>query len=223
MELPNGKTAAISLCFDGGHREHLELVSPMLAAADMRATFFVTAPSVMENVAAWRHLARDGHEIANHSQYRTSLDGELRGWSLSMVEEDLLETSRAIFEATGIAARSFAYDGPNSICAEGDYSGVVERRFATARLASYGMNDVLHVDSLRVRCISWSDFQGDPKIALPAAGQWSVPVFDRFFTVETAAAERDLEVLLGELALHPEIWAAPMAEVVAGIPPSDSR
>jgi peptidoglycan/xylan/chitin deacetylase (PgdA/CDA1 family) len=223
MHLPIGKTAALSLCFDGGFPEHLELAAALLAVSGVRASFFVTAPSIMENIAGWRQLATAGHEIANHSLFGTTSNGELPGWTLALIEEDLLETSRAILDATDSLARSFAYDGENRLCKEGDYTPVVERHFAAARLSGGGLNELSAVNPLRVKCLPWREFQCAAGEGIPAPGMWSVLAFERFFSPECAAAESDLESVLAAIGERSEIWVAPFGEVASAMESSDSR
>jgi len=223
MQLPEGKTAAISLCFDGGFPEHLELVCPMLAEARIRATFFVNAPALMANVTGWRDVARAGHEIGNHGLFRITSNGELPEWPLALVEEDILETSRAILDATDSLARSFAYDGERSLCKDGDYGRVVERHFAAARLTNRGMNELSEVRPQRVKCLPWRAFHSASEGTLPLAGMWSVLTFEQFFSPESAAAESDLESILAVIGERPDLWVAPFGEVAATLEPADSR
>lgn len=217
MEPPDPGTSVISICFDGGHFEHVELVWPLLKAAGIRGTFFVTAPALLRQPAAWREMASDGHEIASHSHYEVSTGGALPGWSLNAVQEDLVETDRAIYEIANMLARSFAYDGPNHTCEAGCYEGVIRNRYQAIRSTEAGRNLWAEVDLSQAKCFPWNEFGHKISEVLPGAGYWSVPVFDRFFAPEFGRAGDDLIALLDSIASRPNIIVEPFGEVAASI------
>lgn len=207
----------MSLSFDGGHPEHWELVAPILSEHEIRATFFVTVPAVLENPIEWRKLVSAGHEIASHSHYGVTNDGTLPGWTLEMVKDDLRMTDKGLVEVLECPITSFARSGILSEAAEGDYKTVLRNYFSGVRSADEGVNDAGEVDLYDVKRILWGDLSGPIESCLPSQAQWSVPVFDRFFGLENVAAEDDLRVLIGHLKRRKDVWIAPFAEVVAHI------
>src|SRR5687767_8382664 len=127
---PEGTKAAISLTFDGGLLEHWELVAPILAEHEFRATVFVTVPNLLERPEAWRKVAAAGHEIGSHSHFGISTNGNLPAWTLEMVEDDLRLTDKGILEILGSRVESFALSGSETTCAEGDYAPILRKRFS---------------------------------------------------------------------------------------------
>jgi peptidoglycan-N-acetylglucosamine deacetylase len=210
---PEGATSALSLTFDGGLLEHWELVAPILSENEVRATFFVTVPALLENPAAWRKIVAEGHELGSHSHLNISTNGVLTSWTLGMVEEDLKMVDKGILEVAGAIPHSFALSGGETTCAEGDYFDVLRKRFAHIRSADPGPNNATEVDLNRIKSSFWRDLVGPVESYLPEKGQWSVPVFESFFDQEFDAAEEDLRVLISHLKRRNDIWVAPMGEV----------
>lgn len=214
---PEGARAAISLTFDGGHPEHWELVAPILAEHEIRGTFFVTVPSVLEHPDEWRRVVAAGHEIGSHSHYGITNDGSLPAWTLEMVKDDLRMTDKGLVEILECPITSFARAGHRSEAADGDFRKILSNYFSGIRSFETGVNDAHEVDLYDVKRFLWSDLSGPVESCLPEEAQWSVATFDRFFGLEYMAAEDDLRVLIGHLKRRNDIWVAPFAEVVAHI------
>lgn len=123
----------LSLAIDGLPPDELRAAGDALAEADVRATFFVNPPKVLDNLAAWQALAEAGHEIANAALSGVSLSGELVNWTLRMVEQDLHMTQSFLEDVFGErAVPVFAYPGPFTRCADGNYQEIVDSLFALA-------------------------------------------------------------------------------------------
>lgn len=102
--LPAG-TADLALTFDDGpHPEVTPRVLDLLAAHNMRATFFVVGKSVRRHPDLVRRMLAEGHAIGLHSDthdYAYALRS--RGW----VRRDLQRCIGAIGDATGTATNMF--------------------------------------------------------------------------------------------------------------------
>jgi peptidoglycan/xylan/chitin deacetylase (PgdA/CDA1 family) len=158
---PNGARCAISLSYDGALDSHLDRVWPVLQDNDLAATFYITPPAWLDQPLAWMKLAREGHEIGNHSFYGVSEQGLLEGWTLEMVEEDLLMAEAFIKEQAPEQGRhSFAYPGPRHGCIdlvageELSYRHVVDRMFRVSRSAVQGWNAPATCDLRYLKCFS---------------------------------------------------------------------
>ena len=213
--LPDGATSALSLTFDGGFVDHVELVAPMLAEANVRATFFVPVAPLLDRPRPWRQIAEAGHEIANHAHFGVSDEGSLDNWELDAVRADLMDANLGIGAVTGFLPTSFAMSGVSTRCANGDYARDLVAAFAAIRSAEVGSNDISATNPRDVRCLPWNLASGAATQLLPTPGEWTVPVFSRFFDPQFDAAEEDLRSLLAEIAHRPEIWVAPFGEVAA--------
>jgi peptidoglycan/xylan/chitin deacetylase (PgdA/CDA1 family) len=218
-ELPEGATSAISLAFDGGLVEHVELVAPLLAESGIRGTFFVTVPALLDHPTKWRVIAESGHELANHSHHALTHTGELPNWTRQAVREDLLESNRGIASITGYLPTSFAMSGFSTLCADGDYARDLVTIFTAIRTAEIGSNDVSATNPRDARALPWERATGEAVQLLPRSGEWTVPVFTQFFHPQFDAAEEDLRLLVDALRGREDIWVAPFGEVAAQLNP----
>lgn len=68
---PHGARAAISLAYDDALDSQLDIAIPALNRAALRASFYLqlSNPSVDKRMAAWRAVARRGHELGNHTLF----------------------------------------------------------------------------------------------------------------------------------------------------------
>jgi peptidoglycan/xylan/chitin deacetylase (PgdA/CDA1 family) len=101
---PHGDRAhpCVALTFDDGpHPVHTQQLLDTLAELGAPATFFVVGRDVDANPAVVARIARDGHELGNHT-YRHRYLPLARSRS---VEHELRATDRAIVRAAGVTPR----------------------------------------------------------------------------------------------------------------------
>jgi peptidoglycan/xylan/chitin deacetylase (PgdA/CDA1 family) len=120
---PDGRRAALSLTYDDGAAQHLDVVMPDLEAVGLRGTFYVHTrqdPGSAWHTRRdeWRAAAGRGHEIGNHTQYHPcgkhfdwiKPNFSLEAYGLGRMEAELVAASRDLDEAVGPSPmRSFAY------------------------------------------------------------------------------------------------------------------
>ncbi|NBV22699.1 MAG: hypothetical protein EBS05_12385 [Proteobacteria bacterium] len=67
---PDGALGAVSLTYDDGLANHLELVAPELEHAGLRGTFYAHGMSgLLARREAWHALVARGHELGNHTLF----------------------------------------------------------------------------------------------------------------------------------------------------------
>ena len=68
---PEGATGVVSLSYDDGLTNHLEVVAPVLEVAGLRGTFYahIMSDEFQKDQAGWRALAARGHEVGNHTVF----------------------------------------------------------------------------------------------------------------------------------------------------------
>jgi peptidoglycan/xylan/chitin deacetylase (PgdA/CDA1 family) len=86
MTWPGGHHAAIVLTYDDALRSQLDNAVPALDAAGLKGTFFLTGTFNQEDVDRWRAVAREGHELGNHSVFHPCARG-----SFDMPEQQTTE------------------------------------------------------------------------------------------------------------------------------------
>lgn len=119
---PGGRRAAVSLTYDDGVEQQLDVAMPELEAAGLRGTFYVhtrqpEGSAWNRRAADWRAAAERGHEIGNHTQFHPCGDKpdlpphrRLEAYNLGRMETELLAASKDLDDAVGVRpARSYAY------------------------------------------------------------------------------------------------------------------
>lgn len=80
---PNNARAAISLSYDDGLSSQLDNALPALDKYQLKGTFYIVAnaQAVRERLSEWRNVAKNGHELGNHTLFHPC-DGDKpnRGW-----------------------------------------------------------------------------------------------------------------------------------------------
>jgi len=220
---PGGENAAMSLTFDGGLPEHLELVIPALDEHGFKGTFFVTMPALLENPAGWKKAAEAGHEIGSHSLLYATQGGALEAWTLDMFRDDLRMTEKGIAEICEVPVSSFALPGESTECSEGDYHPVLAKFYTSIRAFEPLENEGVATDLTRIGSLRWENLVGQIESYLPKPGHWNVVVFEKFFDAGAMAAEDDLRFLLAHLSKKKDIWTAPMSKISEWINASRTR
>lgn len=71
---PGGKQAAVVLTYDDALSSQLDTALPVLDAAGLKATFFLTGKGLSPaSVVRWRAAAAGGHELGNHTVFHPCL------------------------------------------------------------------------------------------------------------------------------------------------------
>ena len=78
---PDGKKAAVVFTYDDGLDCHLDVAVPQLDEFGFKGTFYCTgnSPSLYNRMSEWRQLAKNGHELGNHSLFHPC-DGKKQDW-----------------------------------------------------------------------------------------------------------------------------------------------
>jgi peptidoglycan/xylan/chitin deacetylase (PgdA/CDA1 family) len=80
---PGGAKVAVSLSYDDALNSQLDHAIPALDARQLKASFYIlpNSPVMDSRLSEWRQIAKNGHELGNHSVYHpcsASLPG--RSW-----------------------------------------------------------------------------------------------------------------------------------------------
>lgn len=67
---PEGKRAAVVLTYDDALQSQLDNAIPALDAAGLKGTFFLVGSGIRQkDMARWRAVAAEGHELGNHTLF----------------------------------------------------------------------------------------------------------------------------------------------------------
>ena len=233
---PEGKRAAVSLSFDDGRTSQIDQGRNLFEPYDIKATFYVMPRSVMQRFEGWREMAKDGHEIGNHSVHHPCSEnfewvqqGEgLESYSVMQMSEELHTANEQLAELLDAEVVSFAYPCGLTYVGKGkeaeSYIPVVARTFASGRRwLSESDNDPWVVDLAQVNGM---EMDGKDYTEIKALiddtlekGRWLVLAgheigYSGRQTTQIAMLEELLEYASRESS---PVWFAPVGEVTAYI------
>ena len=126
---PGGASAAVSLTYDDGLLSQIERAVPVLDAAGLHATFFLSGG----HVAEFAPLAKRGHELASHT-LKHPCNADLAALGAPEMASEL-DAGNAAVQALGVSGKlTFAYPcGQMSMKGMESYVPLVKERFRAAR------------------------------------------------------------------------------------------
>jgi peptidoglycan/xylan/chitin deacetylase (PgdA/CDA1 family) len=224
---PAGAQAAVSLTYDDGLNSQLDYAVPALATLGLRATFFLTGDNARPRMADWAAVARQGHELADHTVTHPC---ELKGVSGTDFRRREVEPMEALLDRTvGPGLRSFAYPCGMTGLGAGDaavrrarFRDLLRPRFLLARTVEGGPEDPRRVvaDRYRLPAFEPTYESDDPAAGLAYLeralnrGAWAVLVFHEVLPARRGEGDTSVAVhrsLLERVASGP-FWCAPLGE-----------
>jgi len=238
---PNGCRSAVSLTFDDGLTSQLEVAVPMLNDRDMLATFYIPprdfilgANDWVDRLSMWKEVARQGHEIGNHSLshtcsrgFRDTLDGpSIETMTLEDIEADMLEAECRLDEVLGPSRRTFCYPCYQAHVGDGltrqSYVPVIAKHFIAARGRGEFANYPLTCSLTYLWSYNVEGMSGEAMIQLiersMSLGQWCMLAIHGIEVGNLAVARKDFTEVCDFLARNRrDIWVAPVIDVAQRI------
>ena len=159
---PEGKRAAVSLSFDDARISQPKIGLDLFRRHPAKVTFYVGPRGVEKDLAGWKGLVADGHEIGNHStshpcpgNFAWSRKNALEEYSMARLEADIDAATRDIELLLGVRTASFAYPCGMKTIGRGvdtqSYVPAVATRFRTSRgFRDEAANDPGYVDFAQI-------------------------------------------------------------------------
>ena len=236
MKFPEGKTSAVILCYDDGLQATRTIVEPQLDRYNFKGTFFLIGGSLRtEDVAVWKAMARRGHELANHTLFHNYWTG--RGEANANYRSLENYTKKDLLQEYEIMNTMLtAMDGREQHCAAypwgqpfvGKDKEDFTRDLIAAGAVNYGrlgdgadpMTDPEKIEPGKVPCFPYLEKYGgaDVMIAqidkIQKAGGVGILLFHGVGADYIKISAEEHRRILDYLAAHPDIWVAPMSEVL---------
>jgi len=122
----------VSLTFDDALDCHLDIVAPVLEQYGLRGTFFVNlnAPTFSSRIDDWRSMARNGHELGNHTIFHPAISSKdyisagnaLENYTLDRMRIELEIANQFLTGLDGETERTFAYPCCNTVIGNSGFS-----------------------------------------------------------------------------------------------------
>ena len=228
---------AVSLTFDDGTVNHLEKAIPPMDQLGIKGTFYVHpyGNDWERRLESWKDVAKNGHEIGNHSLSHTCSSnilikaGGLEEKSLPEIEDDILTAQRRLKQiAPHQKDWTFGYPCSNTFVGRGanrqSYVPLIAEHFLAGRSGGeYGFgNRPGIVDISCVWGISVERMSGFEMIGLVEEltyqGLWVILIFHEIDGQRLTVGAYDFKMLLEYLhRKRDQIWTAPVVEVAKKI------
>jgi peptidoglycan-N-acetylglucosamine deacetylase len=155
---PEGIKMGLSLTFDDARVSQADTGIPLLDKYNVKATFYVSPPSLRMRLDTWKTSIENGHEIGNHSlvhpcsgNFTFARHRALEDYTIEKMHAELDSASRLLKELVGVNPKSFAYPCGQTFVGRGintkSYVPVVASLFQTGRgWLSEAPNDPAYCD-----------------------------------------------------------------------------
>ncbi|HEX4199249.1 MAG TPA: polysaccharide deacetylase family protein [Caulobacteraceae bacterium] len=233
---PNGARAAVSLTYDDGLDSQLDNAAAPLAAAGLRATFFLTLANADARLADWTALARSGgHEVGHHT---VSHPCDLRPYTAASFAQREIAPMQAWLDNNfgPNPDRLFAYPCSATNLGAGDANRQLARYEALLKASGFrgartcdedapNSPGYALADPYRLRASATTYDQDDPGLAVAYVrqamkrGDWAILVFHDIVKQRAGPGDTSIathQAVLDWLAAQP-VWCAPMGQVLGHI------
>ena len=164
----NKKQCAVVLTYDDALNVHLDHAVPALDSFRLKGTFYLTAaaPAFTKRIAQWEKVARNKHELANHTLFHpcdgnlpgrswVSRDYNLATYSLRRIQDEIRMTNTVLEAVDGKKERTFAYPCGDTRVGDSLYLNGLKGDFIAARgvqsvSVPFGATDLYNVGSYMI-------------------------------------------------------------------------
>jgi len=227
-----GKKCAVVITYDDAYNQQLDNAIPVLDSLGLKATFYVTAfaRSVQTRLNDWKKIARNGHELGNHTLFHpctgdkpgrefVPVDYKLNNYTVKRMVDEVRMTNLFLQALDGKTKRTFAYTCGDMKIGDSSFMDPMKDDFAAARAVRNQMHKINEVDLYNVDSYMVNGETADQMIEwVKKAKQTNSLLVILFHGV---GGGNSLNVLLPEHRRFLEylqqnqkdIWVAPMLEV----------
>ena len=231
-----GKKAAVVLTYDDALNVHLDHAIPVLDSLGLKGTFYVSTYSeaFRNRLNDWKRIARNGHELGNHTIFHPCIGKESRPWvnknydmATYTVERmvDEIKINNTLLEAMdGQKERTFAYTcGDFTVNGNDFFIDGLKDDLIAARAVRSEMHKIDEIDLYDMDSYAIIGETAEEMIALvkKAVENESLLIFlfhgvggEHSMDVSLKAHRKLLEYLK---ANETEVWTAPLIDVVKNI------
>jgi peptidoglycan-N-acetylglucosamine deacetylase len=229
----HGKKCAVVLTYDDALQVHLDNVVPLLDSLGFKATFYVPVafPGFRARLAGWSALAKQGHELGNHTMFHpcdsrpagrewVAPEYDLRTYTVRRMVDEVRMADLLLQSMDGRSERTFAYTCGDMKAGDSLFVGFIRELFPGARGVRWMLQAKGEVDLYDIGALMVSGESGDDLVRLvrKAIDQEALLVFlfhgvggEHSINVDLNAHRQLLRFLKGQ---EGAVWVAPLIEVV---------
>lgn len=227
-----GKRAAVVFTYDDTLNVHLDKVAPALDAHNFKGTFYLAVgyPAFQARLDDWRALAKNGHELGNHTMFHpceggmpgrewVSAERDLSSWSVQRMVDEITMTNTMLQILDGKTERTFAYTCGDTKAGGESFVAPIKKLFVGARgvIADYqapNQVDLFDIRSVVIAGQTTEQLTAMVDDAIEAGGLL-------VFLFHGVGGEHPIDVALDShnalvdyvKAKQSKLWVAPMVDV----------
>jgi peptidoglycan/xylan/chitin deacetylase (PgdA/CDA1 family) len=227
----HNKKCAVSLTYDDAINVDLDNAIPALDSVGLKASFYLSGYSgaLTNRIDEWRAIAKNGHELGNHTLYHPCAGGpgrsfvtpdyDLSKYTFRRLIDEIRMTNTLLRAIDGKTKRTFAYPCGDTKIGDSSYIDLLNKDFVAARGVRSEMSKINQVNLYNINCYAINGETGEQLIALvkKAMETNSLLVFlfhgvggGHSLNVSLAAHRQLLQFLKQN---QKDIWVAPMIDI----------
>jgi peptidoglycan/xylan/chitin deacetylase (PgdA/CDA1 family) len=226
------KRCAVVLTYDDALNVHLDNVVPLLDSLGFKGTFYVPCsfPGFRERVSDWISVAKEGHELGNHTLFHPCEGGipgrewvqpdyDLRTYSVRRIVDEIEMANMLLQLMDGDTLRTFAYPCGEMKAGDSSYVDEIKKVFLGARGVAPRMQKMQDIDLYNVGAYLVNGQSGDELIRLVQEAMERNALL--VFLFHGVGGEHSLNVSLRDHRTllyflkqnERDIWVAPLREI----------
>lgn len=178
QRLWNNKKCAVSLTYDDAIDVDLDNAIPALDSFGLKGSFYISGYSaaLTKRMDEWRAIAKNGHELGNHTLYHPCASGPGRGfvtadydlktYTFRRIIDEIRMTNTLLKAIDGKTKRTFAYPCGDTKVRDSSYVDLLKNDFVAARGTVSKMPAINQIDVYNIACYVINGETGDQLIAL---------------------------------------------------------
>ena len=226
------KKCAVVLTYDDALNVHLDNAIPLLDSLGFKATFYLSGffPSFRERVKDWTSVAREGHELGNHTLFHpcegrapgrewVKPDYDLNKYTVQRIVDEIQMANTLLEALDGKTKRTFAYPCGDMKAGDSSYVDKIKESFIAARGVEGKMQKINEIDLFNVGAYLVNGQSGDGLIGLVEKAVATNTLL--VFLFHGVGGEHNLNVTLEDHRKllyflkqnEKDIWVAPLIEI----------
>ena len=226
----NNKKCAVSLTYDDALNVDLDNAIPALDSVGLKASFYLSGYSgAINRIDEWRAIAKNGHELGNHTLYHpctggpgrsfVTADYDLSKYSIRRITDEIRMTNTLLKAIDGKTKRTFAYPCGDTKIGDSSYISSMKNEFVAARGVKPEMSKINQIDLYNVNCYGINGETGDQLIALVKKAMETNTLLVFLFHGVGGGHSLNVTLQAHSQLLHflkqneKDIWIAPMIDI----------
>ncbi|GEO11431.1 polysaccharide deacetylase family protein [Segetibacter aerophilus] len=227
----NNRKCAVSLTYDDAINVDLDNVIPALDSVGLKGSFYLSGYSgaLSARIDEWRSIAKNGHELGNHTLYHPCAGGpgrsfvtpdyDLNRYTFRRLVDEIKMTNTLLKAIDGKTKRTFAYPCGDTKIGDSSYVDLLKNDFVAARGTVARMPAIKQIDPYNIECYVINGETGDQLISLVKKAMETNTLLVFLFHGVGGGHSLNVSLQAHSQLLHflkqnqKDVWTAPMIDI----------